>query len=224
LAGSPLDAYTERTFTRSGLDRLPEHLERSYGIRVAGLTELDVGVFRVDRDDGPAWVARVFPAARPVQVAEGDADILRFLAEHGFPAERWAATLAVTVHEDQAVLVTGFLPGGGAGRGPRSAQRLGELLGRLHTLPPGAGAAARDGGAWHHLAFHGGPRAELDAMLSLLAEARVRVPAGQVELYEQLRAELERIDDCHGLPDARGLRLPSRHLSRREFPSSRRPS
>ena len=202
MAGSRLDAYTEHTFTRSGLDRLPVHLEDSHGIRVADLTELDVGVFRVDREDGPAWVARVFPAARPVAAAEGDADILRFLAEHDFPAERCAATPAVTVHEDQAVLVTGFLPGDKAGRGRRAARPLGDLLGRLHTLPPGEGAVDRDGGGWHHLAFQGGPRAELDAALALLAEARERVPAGQEARYERLRGELERIDDGQGLPEA----------------------
>lgn len=202
MAGSLLDTYTERTFNRSGLDRLPAHLERSHGITVAGLTELDVGVFRVDRRDGPAWVARVFPAARPLGTAEDDAAMLGFLAEHDFPAERWAATPAVTVHEDQAVLVTGHLPGGTAGPGPRAGRRLGELLGRLHTLPPGDGAPARDGGAWHHLAFAGGPRAELDAMLSLLDAAQAHVPAGQADLYERLRAELEQIDDCHGLPAA----------------------
>ncbi len=201
MAGSPLDAYIDRMFTRSGTDRLPDHLEACYGIRVTDLTELDVGVFRVDRGHGPAWVARVFPEARPVAAAEGDADILRFLAGHNFPAERWAEAPAVTVHEDQAVQVTEFFPGGKAGRGPRSVRRLGELLGRLHTLPPGQGAAARDGGAWHHLAYEGGPRAELDTMLALLTEAGERVPADQTDLLEQLRAELEQVDDCHGLPN-----------------------
>jgi hypothetical protein len=48
---------------------LPSHLESRYGSRVAQLTELDLGVFRVDRRDEPSWVARVFPAARPLEEA-----------------------------------------------------------------------------------------------------------------------------------------------------------
>lgn len=43
--------------------RLRSHLETSYGIEVSGLAELDAGVFRVARADGPDWVARLFPAA-----------------------------------------------------------------------------------------------------------------------------------------------------------------
>jgi hypothetical protein len=44
-------------------------------------------VYQVGRPDGPDWVARVFPAARPVAAAEGDAQVLRALAHAGFPAE-----------------------------------------------------------------------------------------------------------------------------------------
>src|SRR6202042_3996138 len=40
------------------------HLQGRYGIEVAAVSELDVGVFRVDRRGEPSWVARVFPAAR----------------------------------------------------------------------------------------------------------------------------------------------------------------
>jgi hypothetical protein len=86
-----LDEYARSRLTRSGTDRLPAHLEASYGIAVAAVSPLDLGVFRVDRRDGPSWVARVFPAARPAGAAAGDAVILDFLAGAGFPAERCAA-------------------------------------------------------------------------------------------------------------------------------------
>jgi methyltransferase (TIGR00027 family) len=214
VTGNRIDAYTEQTFHRSGLDGLPAHLAGQYGIDVTELTEFDVGVFRVDRRDGPSWVARVFPAARPVAAAQGDAEILRYLAERDFPAERCARDPAVSVHDDQAVLVTGHVPGPKAGRGQRTSQQLGSLLGRLHTLPPPAarlpvpsslrpfiGAVARPGGAWHHLAF-GGPRAEVDAAISLLDAARDRVPAGQAALHTRLRDALTGTDDAHGLPEA----------------------
>jgi Ser/Thr protein kinase RdoA (MazF antagonist) len=76
--------------------RLRTQLEASYGIRVTGLAELDVGVFRVGRPDGPDWVARVFSPERPAAAVAGDAGILRFLAEHEFPAERLAAPESVS--------------------------------------------------------------------------------------------------------------------------------
>lgn len=52
-------------YRRPGAEAVPAHLERRYGIEVAGTTRLDAGVIRVDRRDGPPWVARVFIAARP---------------------------------------------------------------------------------------------------------------------------------------------------------------
>lgn len=70
---------------RSGQDTLPAQLEARYGIQVAQLTELDLGVYRVGRRDGPDWVARVFAADRPLAAAEGDAALLRRLEQQEFP-------------------------------------------------------------------------------------------------------------------------------------------
>lgn len=67
---SRIDEFIERMYGRSGMDQLAAHLESRYGIQVARLTELDLGVFRVDRRDGPSWVARIFAAARPVDGVE----------------------------------------------------------------------------------------------------------------------------------------------------------
>lgn len=71
---------------RTGTERLPVRLEARYGIQVARLTELDLGVYRVARRDGPAWVARLFPPSRP-PAAAADAAVLRFLAGQDYPAE-----------------------------------------------------------------------------------------------------------------------------------------
>ena len=49
-------------YHRPGADALPAHLEDHYGIRVTGTAKLTEGVFRVDHDAGPPWVARVFLA------------------------------------------------------------------------------------------------------------------------------------------------------------------
>jgi methyltransferase (TIGR00027 family) len=176
------------------------HLASHYGIEAAGLTELDRDVFRVDPQDGPSLVARVFPASRRLPEIEGDAAILHFLGLHEFPSERWIPTHPVTVLDERGVLVTQFA----TGRKPRPSgptfHRLGTLLGRLHALPV-SGAAARDGGAWHHLAS-GRPRAEVDAALALADEAAGRLTGRQRPHYQALRAEIERIDAGDGLPDA----------------------
>src|SRR5581483_1417940 len=83
-------AYLERLYHREGGEELTRHLEATYGIAVPGMRELDVGVWHVRRADGPDWLARVFPAARPAGAAEGDAELLAGLGEAGFPAERCA--------------------------------------------------------------------------------------------------------------------------------------
>ena len=203
------DEYARSMLTRSGLERLPAHLEVRYGIEVAGVSELDLGVFRIDRKDGPAWVARVFPAARRPGAAAGDAAVLDFLAGHGFPAERGAAPEPVSVLDRQDVLVTGYVEGV-----PRSSRteairrlggfvRLGAMLARLETLPGARQKVTRAGGAWHHLA-DGPPGAEIAAAAALLAAAEGRVAAGDPAdrgAYESLRADVAGFDGGDGLPE-----------------------
>src|SRR5262245_26374632 len=96
---------------RQGIESLAGHLDRQYGTSGGALVPLDAGVYRVDRRDGPPWVARLFPAVRPLERAVGDAHILRFLETHAFPAERLAHADPVSTHEGQAVLVTEFVSG-----------------------------------------------------------------------------------------------------------------
>jgi Ser/Thr protein kinase RdoA (MazF antagonist)/predicted esterase len=168
---------------------LADHLAARHGVEVTGLAELDLGVFRVERAEGEPWVARVFPAARPLAEVEGDAAILRALERAGFPAERCATGTPVTELSGQGVLVTTFVPGARAGGG-RAFAYLGALLGRLHAHPA---ADLRPGGAWHHLVAQGGPGEEIQAALELLSEV-----GGEPELMNAV-AEL---DDCADLPHA----------------------
>ena len=184
---------------RSGQDTLPAHLEARYGIQASRLTELDLGVYRVGRRDGPDWVARVFAADRPIAAAEGDAALLRRLEQDEFPAERCAAQEPVSAHEGQGVLVTRYLEGSRADGSRRTYSRLGSLLGRLHTLPSDR---VRDGGGWHHLVHQGSPAAEIAAARPLLGEAAPGLPADQRPLLAALRAELDRADGCADLPQA----------------------
>ena len=193
--------------------RLRAHLETRYGITVDAMTELDLGVWRIGRADGPDWVARWFPARRAAEAVAGDAAILRYLAAHEFPAERCAADDPVSVLDGGSVLVTEW-----ADPVPRPQRRdairaagglshLGALLGRLHTLDTtsaasagGAGAVARPGGAWHHLA-DGLPSAEVAAASRMLAEAAPLIPDAERAAFDALRAEVAALDTAEGLPE-----------------------
>jgi hypothetical protein len=42
-----IGGFTRQVFTRTAVDQLPTHLEQQYGIEVAAVTELDVGVYRL---------------------------------------------------------------------------------------------------------------------------------------------------------------------------------
>jgi Ser/Thr protein kinase RdoA (MazF antagonist) len=187
--------------------RLRAHLEATYQIRVIAMTDLDACVWRVGRADGPDWVARWFPVRRSPEAVAGDAEILRYLAEHDFPAERRAAAEPVSALDGRSVLVTEWaepVPSRQRREAIRAAgglRRLGALLGQLHTLPPGAGALARPGGSWHHLA-DGPPAAEVAAASRMLADAAPIVPHDQRAAYQALRAEVDGIDVGDGLPEA----------------------
>ncbi|MGZ8735005.1 MAG: phosphotransferase enzyme family protein [Acidimicrobiia bacterium] len=174
--------------------KLTAHLETRYGITVERITEIE-SVHRVDRRDGSSWVARVFPASRPLAAVEGDAEILQFLEAHRFPAERCADPAPVSVFEDQGVLVTGFVAGenGRPARSPTTLHAMGDLLGRLQTLPDADGAMRRSAGSWHHLAVAGGGRREDIAAL----EPQMLDPK-----FAALRDELAGIDLLDDLPEA----------------------
>ncbi len=62
--------------------------------------------------------------------------------------------------------------------------------------------ADRPGGAWHHLAYTGGPEEELAAARELLDGARHRVPATATSDYDELAAALASADGGDGLPEA----------------------
>jgi Ser/Thr protein kinase RdoA (MazF antagonist)/predicted esterase len=175
------------------------HLQERYGIEVAGVVDLDAGVFRVDRRDGRSWVARVFSARRAVADVEAEAELLTALEQGGFPAERCAHGEPVSGWGEQTVLVTEFVVPAAPLKPGRTAALLGGMLGALHSRP---GTRFRPGGAWHHLAFTGGPREEIAAAGELLDDAGGQVPARQLAMYGRLREAVERADDCDDLPHA----------------------
>src|SRR6516165_3853812 len=113
-------------YRRPGADALPAHLEDHYGIRVAGMTKLATGVFRVHRDNGPPWVARMSLTSRPLGRTVQDAEVLRFLERRQFPAERCAHPKPVTTLGDRAVLVTGYVAGQRPPSDPATRRKLGD--------------------------------------------------------------------------------------------------
>ena len=190
-------------YRRPGADALPAHLEDHYGIRVAGMTKLATGVFRVHRDNGPPWVARLSLTSRPLGRTVQDAEVLRFLERRQFPAERCAHPKPVTTLGDRAVLVTGYVPGQRPPSDPATRRKLGDLLGRLHTMATEPGPAERPAGSLHHLPqYEGGPGQDLAAARALLADLDGRVPDEHRPLYELITGLLPEGDDCHGLPEA----------------------
>jgi Ser/Thr protein kinase RdoA (MazF antagonist) len=190
-------------YHRPGAGALPGHLEDRYGIRVTGTDRLAEGVFRVDHDAGPPWVARMMLTGRPLARTEEDAEVLRFLARREFPAERCAHPSPVTELGGRAVLVTGYLSGRRPSGSPAVWRKLGDLLGRLHTLPAEPGPARRPAGSLHHLPqYEGGPEGDLAAAAALLADLDGRVPAEHRRLFELITELLPEGDDAKGLPEA----------------------
>lgn len=195
-------------YQRESIDTLPAHLETTYGIAIAKVTQLDVGVFRVDRSDkGTPLVARLFSADRSYAAAEGDLAVLRYLAELGFPAERPYGDGPLTRHAGQAVLVTEFIKQTPkAKRPPYPIVRLGAMIGRLHGLPgpavtdrpagalPGPADGDRPAGALHHFA-EGTLADELRAAADWLESVEAS-PA-----VDALRTALSSADGGDGLPE-----------------------
>ena len=199
---SAFDSVLQRMYQRDGVEDLPAYLEDAYGIAVTKLTQLDVGVFRVDRSDKAApLVARLFSAARSYAAAEADLAVLRYLAEINFPAERPFGEGALTTHEGQALLVTEFVKQvPKAKRPPYPIHTLGAIVGRLHGLIVPVGAD-RPAGALHHFA-EGTMADELRAAEGWLDSIEARVPSNSVEGFDALRNAIASVDGGDGLPEA----------------------
>jgi Ser/Thr protein kinase RdoA (MazF antagonist) len=185
-------------------ERLLAHLRDHYGIDPVAATRLSVHktyVFRIDRNDGSPWVARVFPPARPRAGAEGDAAILRFLEQQDYPAERLAADDAVSDLDGSAVLVTRFVEGVQLPDGVAKFAMMGELLGRLHALPYDDSVSRPGGASGEDPSREGTPRQDLLAALAFLGAVDTKVSVAERERFERLRDKVRSADDGHGLPE-----------------------
>ncbi len=188
---------TKQPFRVTGIATLASHLNTTYDIEVAAMTEMDLGVIRVDRHDGPSWVVRVFPKSRRLDDVRRDALVLERLERHGFPAERNAAPEPVSTHEGQAVLATEFIPGERPKPGGRTFAYLGGLLGALHAREV---TNVAPGGGWHHLVSTGTPSDEVRALRKLLDAHASSVAPADRPAFKALSAEVSKIDVCEDLP------------------------
>jgi len=184
-------------FKIRGIPTLASHLNDTYDIDVAMMTELDLGVLRIDRHDGPSWVARVFPESRRPDDVRRDAEMLDLLERGGFPAERNAAPEPVSLHEGQAVLATEFIPGGRPTAGARTFAWLGGLLGALHAREV---TNIAPGGGWHHLVSTGTPRDEVQALHNLLDDLAPTVAPSDHKALDALVHAVDSLDTCDDLP------------------------
>ena len=186
-------------------DRLLVHLRDRYGIDARAATRLSAHktyVFRIDRGDGEPWVARAFPPSRPREGVEGDAAILSFLERQHYPAERLAASDAVSDFDGSAVLVTRFVKGVQLPDGAEKFAMMGDLLGRLHALPYDDSVSRPGGASGEDPSREGTPRQDLLAALSFLDAVDTKVAATERERFERLRDRVRSADDGHGLPEA----------------------
>jgi Ser/Thr protein kinase RdoA (MazF antagonist) len=179
---------------------LLDHLTRAYGSRHARLTLLhsasDKGIYRVDRDDGPSWVLRQFPAARLFEHVEADAAILRHVRH--LPVEQVVDDVdgrGATQVDGRGVIVTRFIEGTSASPTPDLLRAVGAVVGSIHATQHVPGDDA-------HLARRAGalPREDLALARTWLDDVRDHVPDAQRAAFEQLCADVDATDDCEELP------------------------
>lgn len=206
-----LEGIEQRIAHTPGADRLRDHLRAHHGIDAVAAVPIsrhNDHVFRIDRADGDPWVARVFPPARPVAGAEGDAAVLRFLERHGYPAERLAADAPVSTLDGASVLVTRcvagrLLPSPAVGaEGVEKMAVLGDLLGRLHALPLDDTVTRPGGAGGDDPRREGRPIQDLRGALAFLDAVDTRVAPATRERFDGLRAQVQAADDGEGLPEA----------------------
>ena len=206
-----LEGLDARLFHKPTAERLLAHIRDHYRIDAIAATKAsrhNDHVFRIDRRDGDPWIARVFPPARPKAGVEGDAAILRFLERQDYPAERLAVDDAVSSFDGSSVLVTQciagrLLPSPAVGaEGVEKFAIMGDLLGRLHTLPLDESVSRPGGASGEDPRHEGSPRQDLLAALSFLDAVDTKVAAAGRERFDLLREQVLSADDGNGLPEA----------------------
>jgi Ser/Thr protein kinase RdoA (MazF antagonist) len=199
-----LEGIGERIFHKPDSERLLGHLRDRYHVDPIAANQVsrhNNNVLKIDLRDGDSWIARVYPPSRPRVGVEGDAAILRFLEEQDYPAERLAADEAVSEFDGSSMLVTRFLECEPLPGGSESLAMMGDLMGRLHALPPNDAVSRPGGASGDDATRQGSPRQDLLAALSFLDAVDSKVPDENRAEFEQLRDQVRNTDDGTGLPE-----------------------
>ncbi|MGN6030739.1 MAG: phosphotransferase enzyme family protein [Thermomicrobiales bacterium] len=200
-----LEGLDDRMIHEPSAEHLLAHIRDHYRIDAVAATRVSshkTYLFRIDRANGAPWIGRAFPPARPKSGVEGDAAILRFLERHDFPAERLAVDDAVSDFGGSTVLVTRFVESTPFPDVATKLGMMGDLLGRLHTLPLDESVSRPGGASGEDPAHEGSPRQDLMAALAFLDAVATKVPASGRERFEYLRDLVLSADDGEGLPEA----------------------
>ena len=197
-APDPLGTVINRVWgPRAAVDRLPVHLASEYGVKVKTMKQLDHGVFRVDLAKEAPWIVRLFPSDRPVADVKGDGAVLRFLESKDFPAERCVAD--VSVFEGQGVLVTGLIKGPKPQTNTANQRKLGDLIGRLHSMTGAPKALRREAGGLHLYTVDCTVPSEIETARASIEAAAFR---GTDKAWEALSAGLRTAYDFSSMPKA----------------------
>ena len=97
--------------------------------------------------------------------------------------------------------MTRFVEGGPLPDGAAKFAMMGDLLGRLHALPPDDSAGRPGGASGEDPSREGTPRQDLLAALAFLDAVDTKVPPAERERFERLRDKVRSADDGHGLPE-----------------------
>ena len=195
-----LRQFLKLAYGAHGEDAIGGHLQAVYGIDVTGTTRLDSGVYRIDRSDGPTWVARVFNPERTRLRVEQDAAALFRLASHDVNAERPAVPDPVSMLDDQPVLVTEFVVGKRPSNAKWALEQIGNTLGLVHSIPVGE-FPDREGGALHHIpGFEGLPGEDMRLSMAALDDIEHELPDANRASFDRLRDTVKQMDDCSDLP------------------------
>lgn len=182
---------------RSAVTALLDSRYGARGMLTPFYEDPEAALYRVERIDGTPWVARVFSQTRSLERVRSDGTVLLYLERQGFPAERVVPATDGSLATDlngHGVLVTTFIPGRPPGRDADSLRKLGEALGRLHTLqtPVGEPVLRRRASAL--------PKDDLAFGKNSLDRVAALVPIRRRAEYEDIRDALGQTNDCEELP------------------------
>src|SRR5581483_7561486 len=178
---------------------LSELVLQYYGTQIISFHRLqsdtEKHIYRVEQANGERWVLRLSPFTSNDRTLLELANLLTFLENQNYPAERIIQTAehtAVGTAAGWRFLMTTFLKGVRLDYTPSTLALLGAMLGRLHSLKTSTSIPLPKAGML--------PAQELTYARQQLVSVASLVPKQLISRYEQLEKALSSIDYCEDLP------------------------